>query len=62
MVKSRYTGKWTETVAISHNGPSDPDYFRLARYPPTISRHYATQSLLIWRFTSALASQGVSLG
>src|SRR5713101_7149952 len=26
-----YTGKWTETVAISHNGPSDPDYFRLAR-------------------------------
>jgi len=26
-----YTGKWTETVAISENGPSDPDYFRLAR-------------------------------
>jgi hypothetical protein len=31
-----YTGKWTETVAISHNGPSDPDYFRLARQPPGI--------------------------
>jgi len=28
-----YTGKWTETLAISHNGPSDPDYFRLARNP-----------------------------
>jgi hypothetical protein len=26
-----YTGKWTETVAIPHNGTPDPDYFRLAR-------------------------------
>jgi hypothetical protein len=26
-----YTGKWTETVAISDNGPSDLDYFRLTR-------------------------------
>jgi len=26
-----YTGKWTETVAISHKGPSDPDSFRLTR-------------------------------
>ena len=33
-----YTGKWTETVAISHNGPSDPDYFRLARHSLAI-RH-----------------------
>lgn len=26
-----YTGKWTKTVAISDNGPSDPDYFGPAR-------------------------------
>ena len=25
-----YTGKWTEAVAISDNGPSDHNYFRLA--------------------------------
>ena len=28
---ANYTGKWTETVAISHNVPSDPNHFRLAR-------------------------------
>jgi hypothetical protein len=31
------TGKWTETVAISDDGPSDPDNFRLARHPTTIA-------------------------
>jgi hypothetical protein len=31
-----YTGKWTEKLAVSDNGPSDPEYFRLARHPSKI--------------------------